>query len=103
MVGEAMDQRTVSRDKVEALFKQIQQRAFQVELDPLSITQVREVIQINSPKKAKGCEALGIDDLRRLPDEGIQQLIDFCHEVERCVSWPWQLMTVFATLSPDVY
>eukprot|EP00959_Pyramimonas_sp_CCMP1952_P105424 2203987-Pyramimonas_sp.AAC.1 len=97
---QAWSSKRFDKQKVMDAFAKARQKALDTDLKPISIDHIRHILQRASPKKAKGCEALSIDDLRRLPDQGIQALIDIYHEVEICVSWLWQLMVVFISLLP---
>eukprot|EP00959_Pyramimonas_sp_CCMP1952_P050003 1045234-Pyramimonas_sp.AAC.1 len=87
----AWSSKRFDKQKVMDAFAKARQKALDTDLKPISVDQTRHILQRIPPK---GCAALSINDLRRLPDQAIQALVDTYHEVERCVSWPWQLMVV---------
>ncbi|CAK0882727.1 unnamed protein product, partial [Prorocentrum cordatum] len=75
--------RRFDKAKILMAHDKVRQKAKDTDLDPITVVQFRTILQNTSPKKAKGCEALSITDLRRLPDSAIQDLIEIYHQVER--------------------
>eukprot|EP00959_Pyramimonas_sp_CCMP1952_P233574 4881544-Pyramimonas_sp.AAC.1 len=44
------------------------------------------------PDRGQGVDRLSCSDLRRLPPEGRQAIVDLLNECERKLMWPWQLL-----------
>ena len=43
---------------------------------------------------------LRCSDIRRLPPEGRQRIVEFFNDCERALAWPWQLLRELVMLMP---
>lgn len=71
----------------------------QEEKEPLTVACLKQATQ-GEPKKAKGTDGMGPADVRNLPEEGCEVLVDLSRSIEKAMQWPWQLLHNIMTLLP---
>ena len=74
-----------------ALLQVLRQQAKATEATAWTVEDLDKALQ-GEPDRGQGVDRINCSDIRRLPKEGRQAIVDLFNECEVHLMWPWQLL-----------
>ena len=67
---------------------------------PLSLASLDTTLGNEATNKSNGLAMISVSDVKRLPTEGRLQLLQLYAQIEKDLTWPWQLQAIAVALIP---